>query len=569
MSWTTKIRYWAEWTAARLKEANDLPPPRYWRNDVPWFEDFVDLGGEDGAPKELHEAFEEVIADDSFTGRFVGLELYDRLAHQDSYPLRDELVDEARQMAADEYRWLIEAVPASGVPAQRRRLDWEIRLAGPVRMWERADALLERLREVGVDSRELDAIRAQHVFLRRYLPADTGTFDDALMADVLWPPRRVLKAASAEFFGFRDHALQLTRPVSEVDGPSSEEVFSAVGGAHWPEVPSLKALLLARPAFELGLSDVTIANLNVVLDSTPGALKGPVYNALWNAHQQNGDSGATKGLLERWSLEFPDNSSVLMRLAKVAADDADYENAYRFLQRAVTAKPELEQELATRVGLALGEIATEKALTWNEVKAALSRHPAVERVVDTVLRAYWPSFAALEPQEQVEWLTAMYAVHVVADQAPMLAPGFVRHAGVTFITISEAVLRRTAFAPMRTDVAADPPLLQRLRSMRDPKDPNHILAKYLAAPKGVVTLGQMLRILERAGSQSFPEPFVALVSKHLATSPVLEQLDAARRLDQHRNPAVHELATVNALSIHDDARHVIDAALRHASCVVR
>ena len=133
----------------------------------------------------------------------------------------------------------------------------------------------------------------------------------------------------------------------------------------------------------------------------------------------------------------------------------------------MSAKPELEQDLGTRVGLALGEFVTEKTLTWNELKAALSRHPALERIMETVLRAYWPSFGELEPHERIEWLTAMYAVHVVADQAPMLASALVRHAGVTFLAIAEGVLRRAAFAPLRTDVAADPPLLQRLRNMRD------------------------------------------------------------------------------------------------------
>jgi hypothetical protein len=57
-----------------------------------------------------------------------------------------------------------------------------------------------------------------------------------------------------------------------------------------------------------------------------------------------GDSGGRKALLRRWSVEFPDDSGVLMKLANAAADDADYESAYRFLQRAVSARHELEQD---------------------------------------------------------------------------------------------------------------------------------------------------------------------------------------------------------------------------------
>jgi hypothetical protein len=75
----------------------------------------------------------------------------------------------------------------------------------------------------------------------------------------------------------------------------------------------------------------------------------------------------------------------------------------------------------------------------------------------------------------------------------------------------------------------------------------------------------MFRTLGRARSQSLPEPFLGLFSKHLAKSPVLEQLQALERLDQRRNDPVHELTALDALSVHDDARRVVDAALRHAS----
>jgi tetratricopeptide (TPR) repeat protein len=565
MSWTAKIRDWAEWTSTRLKDVNRVPTPRYWRHDVPWFETFLDLLGEEGPPKELHDAFETAVRNDSFAARFVGLDLYHRLAHQDSSPLQDELLDEARRMATDEYRWLVGAVLSSDVPADRRRIDWEVRLASPLRMWDRADALLERLSEASVDSRELDSIRAQHIFLRRYLHAESRTLEEAFRDETVWSSHLVPRAESLEFAYFWIEALASTEPVMRTDLPSAEEVFSTVERGYWADVPSLKPLLLARPSSELGLYDVTIANLNRVLESSSGRQRELVYDALWAAHHQNGNADATKAFLRGWSFEFPNNSSVLLKLANAAADDADYESAYRFLQRAVAAKPELEQDLATRVGLALGEIATENTYTWNEVKAALSRHPALERVMETLVRAYWPSFSALKEHERIEWLTAMYAVHLLTEQTSMLAPAWLRQAGVTFITVAEALLRRAVFAPLRKDATADRAFYQLVRAMRDTNDPNHVLAKYLAARKPVITLSQMLRILDRARSHSFAEPFVALISKHFGTSPILDELEAVRRLELPRNDAVHELTTVNARSIHDDARMVIDAALRHAT----
>src|SRR4051812_11157753 len=99
MTWTAKINEWAEWASARLKGRETIPSPRYWgSDDVPWWDDFLNLLGEEGAPRELRAAFEAAIRNDGLAARFVGLELYHRLAHQDSYPLSDDLVEDARRM---------------------------------------------------------------------------------------------------------------------------------------------------------------------------------------------------------------------------------------------------------------------------------------------------------------------------------------------------------------------------------------------------------------------------------------------------------------------------------------
>jgi hypothetical protein len=117
MSWSPKINEWAQWTSGQLQGLDELPTPRYWLREVPWFDDFLRMLGEDGPPQDLHDAFSVAVnGPNGFAVRFLGMDLYHRLAHQDSYPYQDELIDEARQRALDEYRWLVTCVEPIRVP---------------------------------------------------------------------------------------------------------------------------------------------------------------------------------------------------------------------------------------------------------------------------------------------------------------------------------------------------------------------------------------------------------------------------------------------------------------------
>jgi len=55
-----------------------------------------------------------------------------------------------------------------------------------------------------------------------------------------------------------------------------------------------------------------------------------------------------------------------------------------------------------------------------------------------------------------------------------------------------------------------------------------------------------------------------VISKKLAGSPVLAQLDALRRLATPRNEAIHELGPMEAATTHADARSVIETLIAHS-----
>src|SRR5262249_35604824 len=253
MAWKADIDEWAKWVKVRLAKPQSIPSPRYWLQEVPWLEDFRNLSGEDGPPDDLHEAIEDGIRGaNELEIRFVGLDLYHRLAHQDSWPLTDELIDDAREQAGEEYQWLVEAIPVDDVPLDRRRIDWELRLCCPLRLWQRADSLLDRLEGLRLDGREVNSIRAQHLFLRRYAVLEGDTASIAFIEDTSWGADLV-DAESIERGILATRALALDEPLAEPPVPSAEEVLGSVELGIWSECRWLKPLLECRPFFELGL----------------------------------------------------------------------------------------------------------------------------------------------------------------------------------------------------------------------------------------------------------------------------------------------------------------------------
>ncbi len=558
MNWAGKIAEWASWTAARLEESDEIPRPRAWGQEVPWFNDFPNLLGEDGPPEDLLKAFIAALPlEKGLAARYVGLDLYHRLAHQDAYPLQDELVQDARQRAAADYRGLVEAVPPKDVPMDRRRIDWEVRLCGPMRMWDRVDRLIEKLRAVDGEAR-INSAHAQHMFFRRYAGDLIG---DETIGYWIWSTERVAEVESVLSYVIVAKAIALEGSAAD-DAPPPELVYSEVESGRWPEVPWLQAVMLARAAFDLGLyRDATVRLEAALSDFTYlRTRRKATYEALSTMYERLGDSQLTGAFLQAWSFEDPDNPQILMKRATLAADSAKYETAYALLRRAVSLSPDLERDLGTRVGLALGAIAVDQAASWAELKGAIAKDPRVEQAFERIVSTYWGTFLQLEEPERTEWIAAVYAAQILAESQKGLATAWLRHAGVAFLAVAERQLRRRVFAPIRQEASSNPAMLQTASQIPD-GDRDAVLARYIE--KGRLTLGQMLRLLERAQTHP-PGPFAELISRHLAKSPVLNELAALRRVARPRNEAVHELSTLDARSIHDDARRLIDSAVTHS-----
>src|SRR5262249_15018311 len=148
----------------------------------------------------------------------------------------------------------------------------------------------------------------------------------------------------------------------------------------------------------------------------------------------------------------------------------------RFMARAVELNPELERDTATRISLALGQIA-DQAAGWTELLAAIGQRPELQDAVEAAIRTYWAGFAELEEAERLEWIAGLYAIHVIAPKTGALATAWSRQAGLAFLTVTECQLRRNVFEPMRQEVLRDPAFFERVRSLAQ----ENIFARYLGS----------------------------------------------------------------------------------------
>ncbi|HEY1307289.1 MAG TPA: hypothetical protein VGF24_27225 [Vicinamibacterales bacterium] len=565
MSWTEKILKWADWTEERLQQNEALPGPGSLAGREPWFDDFLELLGEDGPPSGLQKAFEAVIRDHKrFSARFVGLDLYFKLLHQDPYPLQDELLVDARALAEASYRSLVLTIAAADVPLNERLLDWELRVCSALRMWERANELLARFSECpNVPASDGQAGRAQHMFFRRYLRTESATDDS--VADWIWfahPINENDKFASALVAVSILPGSYSTLPP---DAPSAETVYAEVVRCEWPRVRWVKPLMLARLEFDLGLRREAIATLESVLvdDVFPKPMRKHVYEALCTMFEQLGDARATEKFLHAWSFELPDDPKILMKLATVAADSALYEKAFRFLEKAAHLNPDLEREPGARIGLALGAIAADFSTTA-DVREALTRHPDVLQALEAAVSLYWPMFLQLDEKERPEWAAAIYMMRVLSNAQPPLEPVWIRKAATGFVTVVELQLRRRVFEPIARAAWKNPALMASAKATQSRDHQEWILAQYLLN-KGHVALGQMVRILERCGSQTGVRGLDVFVADQIRESPVLLRLGELRRMAAPRNRVVHNLAQMEAEATHADARLVIEACIAHSA----
>ena len=95
--------------------------------------------------------------------------------------------------------------------------------------------------------------------------------------------------------------------------------------------------MLGRLALDLGLYEEAARRFETALDDqlVPRDRRSKIFERCVAALEEGRDSIAVERVLHRWSFELPDESDPLMKLSCLAADSAQYEKPYRFLEKAV------------------------------------------------------------------------------------------------------------------------------------------------------------------------------------------------------------------------------------------
>jgi tetratricopeptide (TPR) repeat protein len=195
--------------------------------------------------------------------------------------------------------------------------------------------------------------------------------------------------------------------------------------------------------------------LQMVGDSSTRArlMRMCAHESLALCLRQAGDLGNAVQILRQCICEFPDVKRLNRQLAELYADIGDYVAAYEALQREVSLEPQLEQDVSTRIAMALGPIAKDPGGTLRAVKQYLEAHPEVARLLDSLHRFHWPTFANLCEQSREEWCTGMYQLYCdslrQAEFRPRLFEDAVKHFGKAV----ELEVRSRVFKKFREEVS--------------------------------------------------------------------------------------------------------------------
>jgi hypothetical protein len=119
------------------------------------------------------------------------------------------------------------------------------------------------------------------------------------------------------------------------------------------------------------------------------------------------------------------------------------------------------------------------------LKGAIAKDQRVEQAFEKIVSTYWGTFLQLEEAERTEWIAAVYAAQILAEGQEGLATAWLRHAGVAFLAVAEAQLRRRVFAPILQEANCwDTP-----RSSRRERYIHHTLAELSKAAAVLETGG--------------------------------------------------------------------------------
>jgi tetratricopeptide (TPR) repeat protein len=406
---------WIEWARQKLPEDGNVPPifnagwggDAWWKTvgEAPWnsrLEDFFDIDFEQGAHV-LSSTLKELDLADLPT-RFVALSVCYALAHYEPVLLNEDLASQARRRHEKNLADLIRLVPIEFFD-DWRRIRWEILNAYVISDWRRALRLYNRAEELDpLRPGEIQVLRGQFRFLAALSEETVGSLDS-----LLWPPEVYSVGSIESDFLFVAGLVPMKGKVRTLAAVAKEMLRQAVPDLETAMTkrdnlsPAYRAVLArcyfltehfhdAGREYEKLLSE----HLGVLGNVLGVRFKAVVYRSAARSFQRDGQTEKAREISESWLMEYPDDPEALRLMADVQARQLNFEKAVEYYRRLVDLKPELEEDVATKIALALGGVSPAKLSTLAE--DLMKKRPEATELIKSLNLELWPAYKASQVQ---------------------------------------------------------------------------------------------------------------------------------------------------------------------------
>lgn len=262
----------------------------------------------------------------------------------------------------------------------------------------------------------------------------------------------------------------------------------------------------------------------------------------------------------QWAREYPNDPRVYKHLADLLAQEAKYKEAYEALREEVDLKPEVEQEPAYRVALALGPIAAERLDLDRLSRQILGNQPEIKKLLGLLFLDLWPTYGTMGSQAREAWLDAACLTYYLPSLVPASTAQLTQTGAEKFAKAVEIELRQSVFDSFRNETSKN----VTLRAIAGQSRTDQIagpLARFLVG-NGKLALGQMKFILTQAkeGKSELFMCFGEWTNQHF---PNLggPQLEVLRKIYIPRNLESHEQVSLDVKDVPRLCREFLNALL--------
>jgi len=521
------VRAWIGWARQELPSAGDIPPifnigsifNAGWRQDpwwntagraLPWdypASDFLDsyFGDfDDQQAAKVLSAFEELNLADLPT-RFVALSVCYALAHYEPVFLNEDLASQNRDAHEKNLAHLIRLVPVEFF-GDWRTIRWEILNAYVISDWPRAFGLYNRAEELDLlRPGEIQALRGQFRFLAALGEEITPSLDSLLWAREVCSP--VLFEHGLLFLGGLVTIDTKTAPADlarEMLRQAAVDLETARDKGY--DLPPAYRAVLARCYFLTehfaDAAEEYERLLSGHLEVFGTNFKGVIYRSAATSLQRGGLTEKAREIVESWLAEYPYDPEALRVMAEVQARRLNFKEACEYYKRLVDLKPELEEDVATKIALALGGVSP--AELSRVAEDLMKKRPEATELIKSLNLELWPAYKSLGDPARKKWLHACCLMYYMPSLEPAQKAGWYQSAAFNFALAVEIEMKTRMFGQFKVEMKSNERLKKVANQGRSHTETRPFCEYLLSPGSGVFTLGNMHWVLKNCGESQQP-----------------------------------------------------------------